>query len=504
MSGRLKNLFVLLCAAMTLAVAGLMGAAAHAGVPKYVFFFLGDGMSTAQVNAAEVYLASKEEPLLPEGTRLSFTLFPVQGLCTTWDQFSFVTDSASAGTAFACGHKTKNGVICMDHTGTIPYTSVAKKAKEAGMKVGIVSSVSIDHATPAAYYANQKSRNDYYDISMQLAESDFDYFGGGGPIIPTGKNGDQPSSIEAAQANGFHIVNSRTAFDALQAGQYEKVWAYEPVLDSGSALYYELDRLPGMITLEEFTRKGIGLLNNPNGFFMMVEGGKIDWACHANDGRAAIDDVLAFDAAVQAAIEFYEQHPTETLIVVTGDHDCGGMSIGFAGTQYKTFYHILERQTQSYIEFDKVLTSYKAQGDDPSHLIAAVTAAYGLEFLSPEQKDALKTACDGGDQHACTTLKLALEDWEIQSLVQAYWMSMTPKNLRPTDPQTYLLYGGYEPLTMALTHVLNHKAGIGWTSYAHTGVPVPVFSAGACADSFGGFYDNTDIYTKLLTCMGIH
>ncbi len=489
-------------AVLTVALMGFGVSAASAAQPKYVFFFLGDGMASVQSNVVEVYLGSLNDTTETQSRKLSFSSFPYEGLCTTYEQFSYITDSASAGTAFACGQKTKSGVICMDATGTTPYTSVAKIAKQNGMKVGIVSSVSIDHATPAVYYANQASRNDYYDISVQLATSDFDYFGGGGPRYPDGKAGDQANIFEMAESNGFHVVDTKSEFDSLTAGQYDKVWAYEEKLAGSSALYYELDRTADMLSLADFTRKGIELLNNSNGFFMMVEGGKIDWACHANDARATIDDTLAFDDAVEAAIEFYNEHPTETLIVVTGDHETGGMTIGFAGTKYTTSFQILARQTMSYEEFDKVIDSY-ADGGSVDGLISAISQAYGLVFLTESEKASLETACDGGDQESCTTLKLALEDWEVKALVDAYWMSMTPSSDRPSDTQTYLLYGGYEPLSMAISHILNNKAGIAWTTYSHTGVPVPVYAQGACADTFGGFYDNTDIYGKLLSCMGM-
>ena len=500
------NRFLFTLAFTAVLMGGLIslgGSAMGADQPKYVFFFLGDGMSTVQVNATEVYLGSVNNPAAPEDQKLAFSTFPVEGLCTTWAESSYITDSAAAGTAFACGRKTISGRICTDAAGTTSYSSVARIAKQNGMKVGIVSSVSIDHATPAVYYATQASRSEYYDISVQLANSDFDYFGGGGPRYPNGKSGDQANVFQLAEANGFQVVDNRTDFEALQAGQYDKVWAYESILDSSSALYYELDRTAEMLSLAEFTKKGIELLENPNGFFMMVEGGKIDWACHANDARSAIDDTLAFDAAVQEAVDFYNDHPNETLIVVTGDHECGGMTIGFAGTGYSTYFHILARQSMSYDEFDKILEDNSENGGSVDALMASISQAYGLAFLSQAEKSSLQTACDGGDQESCTTLALSLEDWEIKALVDAYWVSMTPESERPTDTQTYLLYGGYEPLSMAISHVLNNKAGIGWTSYAHTGVPVPVFAQGASAETFEGFYDNTDLYYKLLACMGM-
>jgi alkaline phosphatase len=246
--------------------------------PKYVFVFIGDGMGMPQINAAERYLAALE------GEK---------------------TGSAAAATAISTGQKTAIGVIAMDPSKTTSYKTVAEMAKERGMKVGIISSVSIDHATPAAFYAHQPSRSMYYEISIDLANSGFDYFGGGGLKRPTGKNKDKPSSIEMAERNGYTVVSNRSDFMALRPG-VGKVLAYNAILDGSKALPYELDRDYNDISLAEYTAKAIELLDNRKGFFIMVEGGNIDWACHANDATASILDTFAFDEAVQEAVDFYQ------------------------------------------------------------------------------------------------------------------------------------------------------------------------------------------------------
>jgi len=107
---------------------------------------------------------------------------------------------------------------------------------------------------------------------------------------------------------------------------------------------YEIDRAADNLFLADYTAEGIRLMNNPRGFFMMIEGGKIDWACHANDAMAAIQDTIAFDDAVAVAVDFMNEHPRRTLIVVTGDHECGGMTLGFAGTNYDTYFEVLNGQ----------------------------------------------------------------------------------------------------------------------------------------------------------------
>ena len=473
---------------------------------KYIFLFIGDGMGVAQRNAAELFLAATAGAnARPEETKLVMNTFPVQGMNTTYDLTSVIPDSASTGTALSTGYKTKSGVVGMDASGTNVYKSIAEMAKEHGMKVGVISSVSIDHATPAAFYAHQPSRGNYYEISMELANSDFDYFAGGPPKRPTGNDGEQPDAIAAAKDNGFTIVNTRKDFEKLEPG-VGSVWAMSPYPADGNALYYELDRPADDISLVEYVAKGIELLDNPDGFFMIVEGGKIDWACHANDAGAAIHDTLVFDQAIREAIEFYEQHPDETLIVVTGDHETGGMTIGFAGTKYSAFFDKIERQTMSYVAFSELLNEYKethtAADAKFEDVMPWIEEAFGLKVLPSEEREALQARADEGDEEAARELGLVLTDLELAVLQEAFISSMLGEEERSQDDYTYLLYGGYEPLAVKLTTILNQKAGISWTSYSHTGIPVQTSALGVGQEMFSGYYDQTDVNHSMVTVAG--
>jgi alkaline phosphatase len=466
--------------------------------PKYVFYFIGDGMADVQIHATESYLAQlaadDSEPGSVKARKLAMSQFPVRGMSTTYAHNRMITGSAAAGTALACGKKTNIGVISMDPDATMPYKTLAEAAKERGQKVGIISSVSIDHATPAVFYSHQPSRSMYHEISMDLANSDFDYFGGGGFKRPQLHDADGnviEDALAAAEANGYSIVRTREELESVPAGQ--KVIAYNHTLDRSKALYYELDRPADHISLAEFTRKGIELLDNRRGFFMMVEGGKIDWACHANDARAALDDVLAFDDAILEAVEFHKAHPRQTLIVVTGDHECGGMSIGFAGTAYESYYEVLKGQTMSYVEFDKLtrdyVDSHTGTADIDADMAAMIMDNFGLDFtgaLSPETDD-------------------DLNDWEKSLLEDAFdrVMAGEPRPSYGDDPDSFLRYGPYTPLSVTLTHVLNRRAGIVFTSYYHSGVPVPVLALGRSSALFGGSYDNTDIAKRLAMAMRV-
>lgn len=489
-----------------LALLALSSASFAATKAKYVFLMIGDGMALPQRNAAEIFLAAEKDATKPGIIRLAMNELPAQGMCTTYSTNSLITDSAAAATAFACGEKTKSGVIAMDPKGERKLPIITQLAKASGRKIGIVSSVSIDHATPAAFYAHAAGRSVYYGIALQLAESGFDFFAGGGLKKPKGDKGDQPDAFEAIAKAGYAITRTRDDFLKLNAAS-GKVMAVNPVLDRDKALSYEIDRKDGEITLAEFTAKGIELLDNPNGFFMMVEGGKIDWACHANDAVASIRDTVAFDDAVRVALDFCKKHPDETLVVVLADHETGGMSIGFAGTQYDTFFSKLKSQKGSYIAFDAFLAEYKkthaaetAKFDD---ITAKVTEFFGFRFLSDERIVELESKAKGGDSAAAQELELAVKPREMKELRSAFAQTMKGAKERSSDEETYLLYGEYEPLTISLTHILNRKAGIGWTTYAHTGVPVPVSAIGVGQETFNGYYDNTDVHAKMKAAMGL-
>jgi alkaline phosphatase len=459
---------------------------------KYIFFFIGDGFGIAQRNAAEIYLYSINYSTTDytdlEETQLAMSTFPAQGMTTTYSADSAITDSAASGTALACGYKTNSGVVAMDASLTVEYETIAETAHDAGMKVGIITSVSIDHATPACFYAHNPSRKDYYGLSMDLVESGFEFFGGGGFSYPTGKAGDQPSVYDAAVANGYTIVDNNTDFANLAPGAGKVIAINERlIIEDGvcPAMPYEIDRQEGELSLADYTSKAIELLDNPDGFFMMIEGGEIDWLCHYNDAASAILEVLAFDAAIDEAVAFYEQHPEETLIVVASDHECGGMTIGFRGTYYESFFDKIQYQTASTYTFSKRLAQYKEdhpEGFTLEDLYPLIEEIYGLEV--------------GTDSD------MALEDWEIEMLEFAFPYSMMSFGERMGDATVQRLWYAFEPLGVECTHILNQKAGIGWTSHVHTGIPTPISAIGVGEDLFIGYFDNTNVPQKIMEIAG--
>lgn len=379
-----------------------------------------------------------------------------------------------------------------------PLVSVAEMAKEAGMKVGVVTSVSLDHATPAACYAHQPSRNNFYEIAVEATQSDFDYFGGGGFLQPRGKNNDQRDIFEIFAENGYTVVRNREDFEKLTP-QSGKVVAINAVLDEDQTMPYEIDREENDLSLADFTRKGIELLDNPEGFFMLVEGGKIDWAAHANDAATVIRDVLAFGEAIEEAIKFYQQHPEETLIVVTADHETGGLTLGFAATGYSLYPEVLQNQKMSFLEFSKVVEQYSQNTPQEkanlSDFWPQIEENFGLLDIPAPEKAELEEKAKNGDAEAQAKLRLTLTDYEREELEKALAMSVQGE-----APQSY---GGYDPLTITLTHILNQKAGLSWTTFSHTGAPVAIFAQGVGAELFDDYFDNTEIFTKLVSVMSL-
>ena len=156
-------------------------------IPKYIFLFIGDGMSYPQVQSAAYYLGTMGNNGGVETEKLSFMNFPVNGSAQTFDSTSFCPDSASTATSISTGNKTYSGVINMDTSKTVAYETITEKLKEQlSYKIGVLTSVNLNHATPAAFYAHQASRSNYYEIGQELIASGFDYFAGGGLLTPTG------------------------------------------------------------------------------------------------------------------------------------------------------------------------------------------------------------------------------------------------------------------------------------------------------------------------------
>lgn len=312
---------------------------------KYVFYFIGDGMGFCHVSASEAYLAYVHEGKIGREP-LSFTKFPVLGMVSTYSASNDITCSSASGTALATGTKTNNHFLGVTPD-TTNLTSIAYKIHDTGIPVGIMTTVSIDHATPASFYANSVSRSDYYTIAKQLAKTDFEFFGGGGLLSPTGKKKDQPSAYDMIEEEGYTIAAGLDEYAAKKDAS-EKMVLLQKQGRQSKELPYAIDRKEGDLTLSDILRSAIDYLtrDKEEGFFIMAEGGLIDWAAHSNDGKTVCMEVADLSDAVAVAYEFYLKHPKETLIIVTADHETGGISLGYK-SGYQMFFEEFASQVSS-------------------------------------------------------------------------------------------------------------------------------------------------------------
>jgi alkaline phosphatase len=416
---------------------------------RYIFLFIGDGMSTPQIQAAAEALAAEDR------APLSFVDFPVCGFAHTNDVNGDVTDSAAAATAIACGQKTESGYLGLDKNGD-RLVNFAETLRDEGRKIGILTTVSLDHATPGGFYAHVDSRRSYALIADDLFASGFDFFAGGGFH-------DTPNADTLAQENGYTLVHSPD--DATAASDARTIVSSDlifgdygvlPAIDGGERTGW----------LEKCTSLAIGNLTQQNGFFMMVEGGRIDYFCHYNDAASFVSELLDFDQAVAAGVAFYEAHPYETLLLVTGDHETGKVS--FVGGDRSA----LLRQTISSDECDDTLVADCVSNQTPfAEALPLFAAAFGLDALSEEETAYLETAY----RH---TLKGDLSASKAKET-----------------------YGVYEPITCACADLVAQRAGLVFGSGSHSALDVPVYALGVGQELFAGEYENTYIHDGILLAL---
>ena len=446
-----------------------------AKAPKYVFYFIGDGMGLNQVMATQYYLRSCEGEL--GITPLCFAQFPYTGIATSYSGSSDVTDSAAGGTALATGHKTYNGAVGLDNSGAT-VTSIAEQAHRYGAKVGVATSVTINHATPASFYAHQKSRNDYYEIGAQLPVSGFDFFAGGDLAELT--NPDDPSAPhlhDLAREAGYAIVRGYDAYEALDGEGKVMLIQKEDMVEN--TIPYAIDSREGDLTLTQITTAAIDHLydkKHKKGFFLMVEGGKIDYACHANDAAAALCEVVDFDNAIRVAYEFYKQHPDETLIVITADHETGGLTLG--NGSYALNFGALQAQKVSQAGFSRIVNRMRHENKDNvtwEQMQEALKANFGFwDTITLSERD-----------------EKALRDEYVRSF-------QGDKNVKMAES----LYYRDEPISALAVRILNRIAMVSWPVGSHTAAYVPIFAVGNGAERFCGQMDNTDIPKRMAEVAG--
>ena len=306
---------------------------------KYVFLFIGDGMGLPHVAVAESYLSYLQGKL--GGAMLTMSQFPYYGTATSYSADANVTDSSAAGTAISCGVKTYNGGLGIDAEGN-EARSMAYDLKDDGYQIGIISTVPINHATPGAFYASSSSRNDYYGISKQIVESGFEFFAGSGFIDFRGKGDKEEATDIYLEKNGYEVSYGIAEFKEEAAGKEKVVFCQESNKEESAGNYVSSGKIAEDATLGQMLQLGMEFFDDDEPFFFMCEGGKIDWTAHANKVMPMIMDILEFDEAIAVAYEFYKKHPKETLIVVTADHETGGISLG-SGPDHVNWQMLIEQ-----------------------------------------------------------------------------------------------------------------------------------------------------------------
>lgn len=273
---------------------------------KNIIFLIGDGMGLNQMYAA----------MTVNGGSLALEGITHVGLQKTTSTNDYITDSGAGGTAMACGEKTYNGTIGMN-ADYEELESVLKVAEKHGLATGLVATSRITHATPAAFIANDSSRNNYEAIAEDFLLTDIDVFIGGGLDHFTEREDGRDLTREL-EAKGYQVTRSMDELSLVSSG---KLAGFTSVEANPKYLNGRGDMLPLA------TKKALDILSqDEDGFFVMIEGSQIDWACHDNDQENAVAETLDFDRAIDVALAFAKENG-ETLVVITGDHETGGMSI---------------------------------------------------------------------------------------------------------------------------------------------------------------------------------
>ena len=400
--------------------------------PKYLFLLIGDGMGPNVVkfyrNQMKATSFDKLGEPIPTGTN---------------NVFGKTTDSAASGSALACGNKTYNGSMAMDKNKR-PMTSLAKILKKRGMKIGIISSVAINDATPGTHYVNRNSRQDAAGSFADLKASNFDFFG----VSSFKKPGNMHTKDMVAELknSGFNVQQGANGLAALKQG--------------GKNIFYGNTRFGGKPSLAAVTEKAIELLDNPNGFFMMVEGGAIDGGNHCNSVRDMMQEMIAFDEMIASVLKFAEKHPAETLVVVTADHDTGGIMI-----DGKVPVGFWKKQTSGYGSMDSTAKKMLKAKASKAEIVAYVCKTVGIADLTAEEQKRVDAAAD--------------------------------RFIAGKKTEKGSMYGKYNPLVIEVMRVRDARNNFHYTTFSHTPVKVKTFVVGNGKQLFVEPQENSDIPRRI-------
>lgn len=451
----MKRIFVL--AAFVLLALNL-----HAQTPKYIFLFIGDGMGPNTV----YYTDLVNKTLDHQAKDLNFYYFPVKNLICTKSANSLVTDSSAAGTALASGVKIDNSALGYAPDGSFPVT-VAELAKKNGYGAGVATSVAVNHATPASFYGHTKSRNDYNELAEQLFSGNIDF--AAGATFLTNKGTTPQDLVAKAKDAGMTVFCGQDEYKTVKGG---RVLYLSNDLDH-SSIPYAIDRKPGDTQLADFTKGAIDFLysNFKKGFFLMVEGGKIDYGTHATDAATSVWEVNDMAKSIDLALDFMAKHPTETLILVTADHDTGALSLS----------------RNSYEMHPEYMQYQKLSKDQLSVKIAQLRGQTGNNASWAQVKEILKAELGLWD-------KVPVKPEQEKRLTEVYKQTF----LDDDKTREVNLYSSNERLAATAIDVLAAAAGIQWPISSHSGAPVILAAKGVQAAAFSGCTDNTEVAKTII------
>jgi alkaline phosphatase len=498
----------LLTASVALAVLALSaGAAQAAGEAKNVIFFLGDGMGPVTVTAARIYKGEKQLAAAPgslvssERATLAMQSLGYAARVKTYSNDGQTTDSAPSMAAYMTGVKANNEVISMwadtkayaaDGTQYIsgedttcaagngsPATTLLELSKALGRSVGAVSTTRVGHATPAATYSHICNRNAYNTIAEQSVPGNarynaklldgVDVLMGGGQrnylplaVNANSKRTDGVNLVTAMQAKGYSYVDSGSSLNSLDTTGVTKLLG----LFSQSEMAYELDRVNQNLdqpSLSQMTSKALGVLSkNDKGFFLMVEGGRIDHALHGSNAKRALEDTLAMDKAIDTALAFMEKKDPglkNTLIVVTADHD---HAIAFNG--YTKINNPILGKARDYATGELS----KASDGKPY-----TTLVFGNGGRPNATAASMVNSEDGGKSWIAPARGAARDDLTNVDTTQDNFLQEVGINLGTPGSET------------------------------HGGGDVMLFAGGAGAKIFKGTLDNTKVFVKVKEAAGL-
>jgi alkaline phosphatase len=426
--------------------------------PKNIIYMIGDGMGPAYLSAYRYYQDN------PATKAVESTVYDELwvGVASTYpDDETIVTDSAAGATALATRIKSYNGAISVNHQHQ-PLTTMLEIAKAKGMHTGIVATSQINHATPASFMAHNEHRKNYNEIANDFVDNKVAgkfvadvMFGGGTKYFIR----DDRNLVTEFKQAGFSYADNWQ--DLTKLSKLPALALLAPV-----GLPSSLDN-PVANPLQTMTEKALQLLTpSEKGFVLMVEGSQIDWCGHANDIACAMAEMDDFAKAIRVAKAYVDSHP-DTILVITADHETGGLSLGAEGV-YAWNTNVIKGVKHTAPEISRLLL-----GSPTNEIPKLWTTLTSIKLTAAEFAE-LTLALQQAKKVLGAKLPADLED------------------LPKTQEQAL------DALSAAVKKQINHYSKTGWTSEAHTAIDVPVLAWGKQRGDFAGFQDNTDIAAKLI------